>query len=122
MGFKVVSTSVGVTGAAVVFVLDTQQSGGTTPAHSIEQAVPGQSRDTSFFQQTASNDTTSVRLHVFLDHSMSEIFVQDGAYVATARLYPQEEDTGLAWYSTSQSACVPQLSSWRAFTIGSVWL
>jgi len=43
-------------------------------------------------------------MQLFLDHSMTEIFVEDGALAATLRIYPDQEHQGMAWYTTAAPA------------------
>ena len=60
----------------------------------------------------------TLRLHLFLDHSVMELFVQDGAVAVTRVDYPPEEDLAVAAFATSGSATVVSLDVWEMASIG----
>lgn len=43
----------------------------------------------------------TLKLHIFMDKSSIEVFVNDGAEVFTARIYPSEQATGINLYADS---------------------
>lgn len=63
-------------------------------------------------------DTSRVKLHVFLDRSSLEIFVNEGELVMTERIYPSPGSDGLELYSSSQKSKVLSLRVWK---LASVW-
>ncbi|MGG1878344.1 glycoside hydrolase family 32 protein [Paenibacillus cisolokensis] len=44
-----------------------------------------------------------LRLHIFVDRSSVEVFLQQGEKVMTARIYPSQEATGISLFSTGRS-------------------
>ena len=60
----------------------------------------------------------TLRLHLFLDHSVMELFVQDGAAAVTRVDYPPEEDLAVAAFAISGSATVVSLDAWA---MASIW-
>ena len=66
----------------------------------------------------ALRDTSRVRLHIFLDRSSLEIFVNDGALVITERIYPSPGSDGIELYSGSEKSKVLSLGIWK---LASVW-
>ena len=59
----------------------------------------------------------TLRLHLFLDHSVMELFVQDGAAAVTRVDYPPEEDLAVAVFAISGSATVVSLDAWEMASI-----
>ncbi|GAC1626926.1 MAG: levanase [Candidatus Acidiferrum sp.] len=62
--------------------------------------------------------TSKVRLHIFLDRSSVEVFVNDGEAVLTDRIYPSARNQDVEIYANSDRARVLSLSVWD---IQSVW-
>ena len=60
----------------------------------------------------------TLRLHLFLDHSVMELFVQGGAAAVTRVDYPPEEDRAVAAFAESGSATVVSLDAWE---MASIW-
>lgn len=78
-------------------VLDREQAGrGVTGVRSIPLA-PGQAR---------------VKLQLFLDRSSLEVFVDDGAWVLSSRLYPRPDSQGLALFAHDGQARFGELQAW----------
>lgn len=69
-------------------------------------------------QEAIVGQNSRVRLHVFLDRSSLEAFVNDGEVVLTDRIYPSPEREGIELYSTAASGKVISLLIWK---LGSVW-
>ncbi len=59
-----------------------------------------------------------VKLHVFMDRSSLEIFVNDGEVVLTERIYPSPGSDGIELYSDPEKG---KLLSLRVWKLGSVW-
>jgi fructan beta-fructosidase len=59
-----------------------------------------------------------LKLHVFLDRSSLEIFLNDGEVVLTDRIYPSPGSDGIELYSEAGKGKVLSLSIWK---LGSVW-
>jgi Beta-fructosidases (levanase/invertase) len=63
-------------------------------------------------------DTRRVKLHVFLDHSSVEVFVNGGETVLSDRIFPSEGGTGVQVYSDGGDAKVKSFQVWE---LKSVW-
>jgi fructan beta-fructosidase len=61
---------------------------------------------------------SQVKLHIFLDHSSVEVFVNDGEVVLTDRIYPSSGSDGIELYSKEGQGKVFSLSIWK---LGSIW-
>jgi beta-fructofuranosidase len=59
------------------------------------------------------NDAKSLRLHLFLDKSVLELFINDGATCVTRVEYPGEKDLGVSVFAESGSATVKSLDAWE---------
>jgi fructan beta-fructosidase len=59
-----------------------------------------------------------VKLHIFLDRSSVEVFVNDGEVVLTDRIYPSPGSEGIELYSNGGQGKVLSLSIWK---LGSIW-
>jgi fructan beta-fructosidase len=64
------------------------------------------------------HENASVKLHIFLDRSSVETFVNDGEVVLTDRIYPSPEDDGIELYSNGGDGAVRSLAIWK---LHSVW-
>jgi len=62
--------------------------------------------------------SSHVKLHIFLDRSSVEIFVNDGEVVLTDRIYPSPGSDGIELYSNEGRGKVLSLSIWK---LGSIW-
>jgi fructan beta-fructosidase len=62
--------------------------------------------------------SSRVKLHLFLDRSSLEVFVDDGEVVLTERIYPSAGSDGIALYSDAGKGTVLSLTVWK---LGSVW-
>jgi fructan beta-fructosidase len=70
-------------------------------------------RHTAALRQSA-----RVKLHVYLDCSSLEVFVNDGEVVLTERIYPSAGSDGIELYSGAGKGKVLSLTLWK---LGSVW-
>ena len=59
----------------------------------------------------------TLRLHLFLDHSVMELFIQDGAASVTRVDYPPEDDVAVALFADGG----PATASLDAWKITSIW-
>ena len=59
----------------------------------------------------------TLKLHLFLDRSVMEVFVQDGATVTRVN-YPREEDTAVAAFATGGGATLVSFDAWE---MASIW-
>ena len=66
--------------------------------------------------QLAAGDT--LRLHLFLDHSVMELFIQDGSAAVTRVDYPPEDGVAVTLFAHGGSVCAVSLDAWE---IASVW-
>ena len=62
--------------------------------------------------------TQRIKLHIFVDRSSVEVFVNDGEKVMTNRIYPPPGSTGIELYSSGGAARVVSLSYWP---LQSIW-
>ena len=67
----------------------------------------------AFLQQNS-----RVKLHIFLDRSSVEVFVNDGEVVLTDRIYPSPGSDGIELYSSEGRGKVLSLSIWK---LSSIW-
>jgi sucrose-6-phosphate hydrolase SacC (GH32 family) len=58
-----------------------------------------------------------LKLQVFLDNSIAEIFVNDGERVFTAQLFPDEKDIGIELFSSGSAS----ISYCYVYEIKSIW-
>ncbi|HXJ06584.1 MAG TPA: glycoside hydrolase family 32 protein [Candidatus Acidoferrum sp.] len=68
--------------------------------------------------KAALRQSSRVKLHIFLDRSSVEVFVNDGEVVLTDRIYPSPGSDGIEMYSEGGHGKVLSLSIWK---LGSVW-
>lgn len=59
-----------------------------------------------------------VRLHVFVDWSSVEVFINDGSRVITNRIFPDSESTGVSAFSEGGTAEITNLEFWP---LESIW-
>ena len=69
-------------------------------------------------QRATVRQSSRVKLHVFLDRSSVEVFVNDGEVVLTDRIYPSRGSDGIELYSDVGRGKVLSLSIWK---LGAVW-
>ena len=67
---------------------------------------------TSFGFQLAEDEPT-LKLHVFLDKSLMEVFVNDGRECVTRVIYPEEGDLGIELFASGGSARLRSLDVWK---------
>jgi len=60
----------------------------------------------------------TLKLHVFLDQSVMEVFINDGREVVTRTEYPGEEDLGIAVFAEGGKATLKSLDVWQ---MKSIW-
>ena len=65
--------------------------------------------------QLAPGDT--LRLHLFLDHSVMELFIQRGAAAVTRVGYPPEQDIAVALFAHGGAARAVALDAWETASI-----
>jgi len=56
-------------------------------------------------------DATSIKVHLFVDVSSVEIFINDGTEVFTSRIFPSKNSDGIRFFATAGSAEF-QMSKW----------
>ena len=59
-----------------------------------------------------------VKLHIFVDWSSVEVFINDGDGVITSRIFPVPESTGVSLFSEGGQAAIENLEFWP---MGSIW-
>ena len=68
--------------------------------------------------KAALRQSSRVKLHIFLDRSSMEVFVNDGEMVLTDRIYPSPGSEGIELYSNGGQGKVLSLSIWK---LASIW-
>jgi len=58
-----------------------------------------------------------VKLHIFVDRSSVEVFINDGEQVITSRISPDPESTDLSLFADGGDAELVSLSFWTLFSI-----
>lgn len=58
-------------------------------------------------------EQTRVALHIFLDRSSIEVFVDDGAYVLSSRIYPDPCSLGIRAFAVNGVGVFGELSVWK---------
>ena len=59
----------------------------------------------------------TLRVHLFLDHSVMEVFIQDGAAAVTRVDYPPEQDIAVSLFSDGGSAAAISFDAWELAAI-----
>ena len=67
---------------------------------------------TTFPFQLAENEER-LKLHVFLDKSLMEVFINDGRECVTRVVYPEEHDLGIELFASTGSARLHSLDIWQ---------
>jgi beta-fructofuranosidase len=62
--------------------------------------------------------TKLLKLHIFLDRTVMEVFINDGRQAVTRVEYPGEEDLGIAVFAEGGKATLKSLDVWQ---IKSIW-
>jgi fructan beta-fructosidase len=59
-----------------------------------------------------------IKLHIFFDHSIVEVFANDGETLMTAQIFPDENDNGIELFSDGGATTFESVKLWK---IKSVW-
>lgn len=59
------------------------------------------------------NNAASLRLHLFLDRSTLELFINDGDCVMSGFVFPQADSLGISFYAAGGSAAVRGVQFWE---------
>jgi beta-fructofuranosidase len=70
------------------------------------------------FRFTLAEDETKLTLHIFLDRSVMEVFVNDGCACATRVIYPPEKNLGVEIFSQAGKTTLSKLDIWE---MKSIW-
>jgi fructan beta-fructosidase len=82
---------------------------GKTETQSFSKAFKERSR----YEAPVSLENNSLRLHIFFDHSIVEVFANDGETVLTAQLFPGNTDSGIELFSTGGNTRINSLAVWE---------
>ncbi len=63
-------------------------------------------------------DNKTLKVRVFLDRSVMEVFINDGREVVTRVEYPEKEDLGIAAFAEGGKATLKSLDVWQ---MKSIW-
>jgi fructan beta-fructosidase len=69
------------------------------------------------YEAPVSLEDGKLRLHLFVDWSSVELFVNDGKIVLTTRIFPDPESTGIVLFSEGGDVVVNQLDLWELATV-----
>ena len=72
----------------------------------------------SRFEKTVGLKNKKIKLHIYLDNSIVEIFVNDGEAVFTAQIFPDEKANGIELFNMGIKSKFSNLKIWK---IKSVW-
>lgn len=104
----------GIKGGAYVAV-NRSATGGAGPAGS--QGGP------LVLPAAANTQGTTVRMHVYVDGSIIEAFINGGSAVVTSRVYPVASDAGAVGVYAGEGNTLPvQLLNATVWTMGSIWV
>ena len=77
------------------------------------------SGDVSFSESFIGSDTVAIpledgmlNLRIFLDHSLVEIFAQNGKYCISNQVFP-EKQSGVSWFSKNGTVTVKKAEAWK---------
>jgi fructan beta-fructosidase len=59
-----------------------------------------------------------ISLSVFCDNSIIEVYINDGDYVFTAQIFPEEKNPAIEFFSEGTGAGVNSLKAWK---MKSIW-
>lgn len=59
-----------------------------------------------------------IKLHIFFDKSIVEVYANDGELVFTAQVFPEESDMGIEFFSNGNNTVFDQISFWP---MRSIW-
>mmetsp|Transcript_24488 Transcript_24488/g.36009 ORF Transcript_24488/g.36009 Transcript_24488/m.36009 type:complete len:542 (+) Transcript_24488:65-1690(+) len=116
--------ALGVSESAEIMVftsMDSSVSGGSTPPEKLYTPVP-----TIAFQNISDNGDIVLSMQLFLDHSITEMFAQDGALAATLRIYPEESYNGMGTYVfggnySGNADCFVGATAITVYEMGTIW-
>jgi fructan beta-fructosidase len=74
--------------------------------------------DLSRYEASLTPINEKIKLHIFFDHSIVEVFANDGAVVMTAQLFPDEKDNGIELFSNGG---VTKFESVKLWNMKSAW-
>ena len=69
--------------------------------------------DGTTFPFQLAEDEKTLKLHVFLDKSLMEVFINDGRETVTRAIYPEEQDLGIELFGSAGSARLRALDVWQ---------
>jgi fructan beta-fructosidase len=67
----------------------------------------------SHFETSLTPVNEKIKLHIFLDHSIVEVFANDGAAVMTAQIFPDENDNGVELFSDGGTTRFDRVRLWK---------
>ena len=72
----------------------------------------------SRFETTLALLNRQLQLHIFFDHSIVEVFANNGKAVLTAQIFPDESDNGIELFSTGGKSKLVKSTIWK---MKSIW-
>ncbi|SRR6266496_1280122 len=69
--------------------------------------------DLSHYETSLTTVNKKIKLNIFFDHSIIEVFANDGEVVMTAQLFPDEEDNEIELFSTGGITKFESIKLWN---------
>ena len=86
--------------------------------HSGGNGFNEQFKKLSHFEKEITGKSRTVRVHVFFDNSIAEVFINEGEAVFTAQLFPGVKDEGIEVFCTAGKC---KYSNFRFWQMNSAW-
>jgi sucrose-6-phosphate hydrolase SacC (GH32 family) len=96
---------IGYDAAQQIFYIDRSKSGNTTFNDNFSKA--------SRFEKLIPLQNKQLQLHIYFDNSIAEIFVNDGAAVFTAQLFPEHNNNGIELFNRGEKSTFSKISLWK---------
>jgi len=94
--------------AKQIFYIDRGKSGNTSFNENFKKM--------SRYEKPVALQNKKLQLHIYFDNSIAEIFVNGGEAVFTAQLFPEENDNGIALFSSGGKTRFTQMKFWEIKT------
>jgi len=92
-----------------LFYIDRSRSGNTSFHENFKKIAR--------FEKNISLKNNKLRLDVYYDHSIVEVFINDGEAVFTSQVFAAEKDTGIYLFSNGEKCRYSDLTLWKIKTV-----
>ena len=100
---------IGYAGAKQLFYVDRSKTGNT--------AFDENFKKMNRFEKIIALQNKKIKLNIYYDHSIAEIFINDGEVVFTAQFFPNEKDNSIQLFSYGEKAKFSSLTLWQMKTV-----